>query len=211
MSIADLSALWELYQWFSTTKVTAAHIMVPHTYFTWQLLSFFLSCSNIQAHTYSLWSTVTKINLHFRKLHIHAPHREVSHSFKGCNFSGPQVNIQIDRPKKLTWKTWLVKPKPSEWKYVRKRKKCRSVVCLCAGMCMCDLVPDVLIFTSEAVTALWEGAQLRGSCGKGGDNRFPVLARLSFGCNWAWVSWPRMTMGCLQDLWSTSEEKVLCM
>lgn len=42
------------------------------------------------------------------------------------------------------------------------------MVCLCAGMCMCDLVPDVLIFTSEAVTALWEGAHLRGSCGKGG-------------------------------------------
>lgn len=172
-----------------------------HTHIFYLTPSFllFVSLKYTRTHIFSV-EHCDKNKFALRKLHIHAPHREASHSFKGCHFSGPQVNIQIDRPKKLTRKTWLVKPKPSEWKYVRKRKKCRTVVCLCAGMCMCDLVPDVLIFTSEAVTALWEGAHLRGSCGKTGDSRSPVLARLSFGCNWAWVSWPRMTMGCFQDL-----------
>lgn len=135
MSIADQSALWELCQWLSTTKVTASHIIVTHTYFTRHLPSIFLSRSNIHIHTYSLWRTVTKINLHFRKQHIHVPHREASHDFKGCHFSGPQVNIQFDRPKKLTRKTWLVKLKPSEWKYIRKRKKCGSV--MSSGVFVC--------------------------------------------------------------------------
>lgn len=54
---------------------------------------------------------------------------------------------------------------------------------------MCDLVPDVLIFTSEAVMALWEGAHLRGSCGKGGDKQVPGTGSIVF--------WVQLVLGVL--------------